>query len=219
MLEQQSAGLVRKLRPIGSIDISDLAVWDLHLRPEEKQSATNLLKTGEISSPFIAASIGTKALAKDWGDENWKKVFEHISAASPELGLVLIGSADEYERSDNMRRIWHGPSANLCGKSEPRVSAAVLEKAGLFVGHDSGPMHLAAAVGIPLVAVFSWHNPPGEWYPGCVEWEHIITFYPPLPDGIWQPGLRLQRSPTEGILLIKPEPVAEACLRLMRAAP
>ena len=54
---------------------------------------------------------------------------------------------------------------NLCGETSARVSAAVLERARLFVGHDSGPMHLAAAVGTPCVAVFSSRHLPGVWFP------------------------------------------------------
>jgi ADP-heptose:LPS heptosyltransferase len=54
---------------------------------------------------------------------------------------------------------------NLCGKLTPRESAAVMQRATLFAGHDSGPMHLAAAVGTPCVAMFGDFNPPKKWHP------------------------------------------------------
>jgi len=41
----------------------------------------------------------------------------------------------------------------------------VLTHARMYLGHDSGPMHLAAAVGTPCVAVFSSRSLPGEWFP------------------------------------------------------
>jgi heptosyltransferase III len=47
----------------------------------------------------------------------------------------------------------------------PRESAAVLSQAALFIGHDSGPMHLANAVGIPAIGIFSSRNLPGVWFP------------------------------------------------------
>jgi lipopolysaccharide heptosyltransferase III len=62
---------------------------------------------------------------------------------------------------------------NLCGKLSPRESAAVLARAKLFLGHDSGPMHLAAAVGIPCVAVFSARNRPRMWFPWGSQHEVI----------------------------------------------
>src|SRR3569833_4225831 len=46
-----------------------------------------------------------------------------------------------------------------------RSTAAVLERASVFIGPDSGPMHLAACVGIPSVIAFSARGLPGVWYP------------------------------------------------------
>jgi ADP-heptose:LPS heptosyltransferase len=211
LAEQECVGLARRIRRIGQVDPSDRAVWDLHFRAEEREGAWSLLRDGEISKPFIAASMGTKHLANDWGDENWMRLLQIIGAARPELGLVLVGSPGEFERSERLRRCWRGSFTNACGRCNTRVSAAVLERAALFVGHDSGPMHLAAAVGAPVVAVFSWRNPPGQWFPGWIGWDHVRVFYPPLPGGVWTERLRTRRSPSEGILLIRPEPVADAC--------
>lgn len=58
-----------------------------------------------------------------------------------------------------------GPGLNLCGLLTPRESAAVFMRAVVFLGHDSGPMHLAAAVQTPCVAIFSSRNLPGVWFP------------------------------------------------------
>lgn len=71
--------------------------------------------------------------------------------------------------------MWKGQTANLCGALSPRESAALLEKAEVFVGHDSGPMHLASAVGTPCVAIFSARNLPGQWFP--VRSGHKIIYH------------------------------------------
>ena len=42
---------------------------------------------------------------------------------------------------------------------------SILAKAALFVGHDSGPLHLAAAVGLACVALFGGYNRPRKWHP------------------------------------------------------
>ena len=88
-----------------------------------------------------------------------------LSAAYPRLPLVMFGSEDERERSGRLLAAWKGSKANLCGVTFPRVSAAVLRSAAVMVCHDSGPMHLAATMGVPCVAIFSARNPPGVWYP------------------------------------------------------
>jgi len=113
----------------------------------------------------MTASIGAKADTKDWTDTNWTNLLKRLSSLYPSLGLVLLGSSDEQPRSDTLLGSWCGPKANLCGLASPRVSAAVIQRAKVFVGHDSGPMHLAGAVGTPSVAIFSARNPPGQWYP------------------------------------------------------
>jgi len=54
---------------------------------------------------------------------------------------------------------------NLCGQLTPRQSAAAFARARVFIGHDSGPMHLAAAVQTPCVAIFAARNKPRVWFP------------------------------------------------------
>ena len=79
----------------------------------------------------------------------------------------------------------------------------MLKEAFVYLGHDSGPMHLAAAVGTPCVCVFSRHNLPGWWFPPGKR--HSI-FYPYLPDGT----LRREEA---GINDTMPEAVIAATLR------
>jgi ADP-heptose:LPS heptosyltransferase len=139
---------------------------DLALTEAERAEATHLLEKAGIRTPFIAASVGTKSPLNDWGLANWRALLADLGREFPGYGLVLFGSPDESARSEELMRVWPGPSANLCGIPSPRVSAAILAQARLFLGHDSGPMHLAAAAGAPVVAIFSARCRPGQWFPG-----------------------------------------------------
>jgi ADP-heptose:LPS heptosyltransferase len=107
--------------------------------------------------------------AKDWGKENWRALLAKMAAESLGRPLLLVGAAEESEASEFAAEGWRqnggGPVVNLCGRLSPRESAAALARAELFVGHDSGPMHLAAAVGTPCVAVFAARNIPQQWFP------------------------------------------------------
>jgi heptosyltransferase III len=58
---------------------------------------------------------------------------------------------------------------NLCGQLSPRETAAVMEGAAVFMGPDSGPMHLAASVRIPCAIAFSARGKPGVWFPAGNE--------------------------------------------------
>jgi ADP-heptose:LPS heptosyltransferase len=114
---------------------------------------------------MIAMSIGTKVDVKDWGDDNWKVLLRELSKRLPHWGLVAVGAPVEHDQSAGVLAAWHGLSVNLCGKLSVRESAAVLEGMRLFICHDSGPMHLAAAVGTPCAAIFSARSLPGAWFP------------------------------------------------------
>ena len=170
--EPEAARLARMLRDLGRIDLEDPANWDPGLTIEEHTRAAELLQPVQ-GRPLLACSIGTKVQAKDWGVENWRSVLDALAAELPQFGLVLIGAGEEAAISDSASAAWAGRSVNLCGQLPPRTSAAVLARARLFMGHDSGPMHLAAAVGTPSVAVFSARNRPRAWFPWGSQHEVI----------------------------------------------
>ena len=161
----ESERLIRCIRRLGQPDLEGDRWWDLHLSDREDQEARGLLGPMVGGPPFLALCAGAKADAKDWTEPNWSALIRRLDRDSPGLGMVAVGTWDDAERSDRVLAGWSGPKRNLCGASAPRVSAAILRYAALFLGHDSGPMHLASCVGTPCVAVFSAHNLPGVWYP------------------------------------------------------
>ncbi len=162
--EHEANRLGRLIDQFGSINLSDSHALQLALTPAETSKARECLSV-LCDRPFFAMSVGTKVAAKDWGEENWVELTRQLSTLYLEYGLVFIGSHDEFDRCQRVANHWPQVTLNLCGKLSPRVSAAVLGKAALFIGHDSGPMHLAASVVTPVVAIFSARNKPGEWYP------------------------------------------------------
>ena len=145
---------------LGTADLKDSKWWDLQLTKEEMGEGEAVLRNHGISGRFLAASVGTKRQTNDWEEPNWKRLVERLAAEFPELPLVLFGAREERERCDRLMQLWKGPKANLCGATSPRVSAAILGRAAAMVCHDSGPMHLAATMGVPCVAIFSARNPP-----------------------------------------------------------
>lgn len=162
--EPEAARLARQMRSLGKLDLNDRANWDLRLTLEEHKIATSV--RGPVQGrPLLACCIGTKMQAKDWGGENWRTVLDALASELPQWGLMLIGAAEESAVSESASAAWAGRSVNLCGKLTPRESAAVLAHARIFLGHDSGPMHLASASGTPCVVVFPARNRPRIWFP------------------------------------------------------
>jgi heptosyltransferase III len=164
-LESEASRLVRCLKPLGNANLDDPAFWELNLRSEEHAMAVSQLVDLGADHPFFAISTGTKLAEKHWGLPNWRALLLAMRQRYKDVGLVLVGAAAEREQMEQLRALWLGPSINLCGSLRVRETAAVLSRAAFFVGHDSGPMHLSAAVGTPCVAIFSLINKPGVWHP------------------------------------------------------
>ncbi len=167
-LEPEAARLTRNLAELGDAELESPAAWDLHLTEQERTRAAEVLGPAG-ARPILAVSVGTKVQAKDWGRENWRALLTRLGTELPEHALALAGAGAEGEASEYAAALWRegssGPVINLCGALTPRESAAVFERAELFLGHDSGPMHLAAAVQTPCVAIFSARNIPRVWFP------------------------------------------------------
>ena len=164
--EWETSRLARKIESLGKFDFNLEKYWDLKLTDKELVTANKLLEQLTSSKPIIAMNVGTKMPIKDWGIDNWTNFISQISKDfKTDFQMVIIGVDEEKQLGDQCLAAWNGEGINLCGKSSPRVSAAILKQAVLFIGHDSGPMHLAACVGTPCLAVFSCINQPKQWFP------------------------------------------------------
>ena len=167
-LEAEACRLVRNLHELGESRFNDPASWSLHLTPAEHARAADVLRP-TAGHGLIAVSVGTKVQAKDWGREKWRALLARVAELYPECALALCGAPNESEASEFAASGWRdfsaSPIVNLCGTLNPRESAAVFARAVVFLGHDSGPMHLAASVQTTCVAIFSARNMPRVWYP------------------------------------------------------
>jgi len=168
LLEREASRLLRNIGELGDGRIDDPASWDLHLTDAEKSRAEQVLAPC-AGRPLLAVSVGTKMQSKDWGRENWRALLARVAQLYPDYALALCGAGEESEASEFAAGGWRaynpGPVLNFCGALTPRESAAVFAHAVAFLCHDSGPMHLAAAVGTPCVAVFAARNIPRVWFP------------------------------------------------------
>jgi heptosyltransferase-3 len=162
--ESEASRLCRLVHNFGTINLNCNSSWSLNLTNSEYEFANRVLSN--LSRPFFAISFGTKFKVKDWGHANWISLIKLLSLHKDLFSIVLIGSSDEYERGSNLLSYWEGESLNLCGKVSPRESAAIMSFAKFYIGHDTGPMHLASSTSIPIIALFSSRSLPGVWFPG-----------------------------------------------------
>lgn len=164
IVERESHRLARTLASLGKIDLEDRAWWDLRLTPGEYQASLHALGLA-ASRQFIGVNTGGKVKEKDWGVQPWTSLLRALGHSLKGWSLVFFGGKEDHERATRLATAWSGGVINLCGRLAPRESAAALSRASLFIGHDSGPLHLADAVGTPAVGIFGGYNRPEMWHP------------------------------------------------------
>lgn len=133
-----------------------LAVTD-----EEKAAmAARLASLGiERGAPFVAVNPGaTYGSAKRWYPDRFAAVADVLSAEWG-AGVVIVGSAAEAQLAGEIEAAMRRPPVNLAGKTTVRELMALLSLSSFLVTNDSGPMHIGAALGVPLVAIFG----PTDW--------------------------------------------------------
>ena len=123
---------------------------------EERANARKLLMTEGISSgaPFLVLNPGAAyGSAKRWHEDRFADVADRLGREL-NLRVVLIGSQTEGSIAEEIRRRMKAPAVVLNGKTSLGTLIGVLAESSLMITNDSGPMHVAAALGVPTVAIF-----------------------------------------------------------------
>jgi len=125
----------------------------------------------EIQDSFIAVVMGSSWETKDWYFEGYCQLVQRILTVL-KLHVVLLGDSSQTPTAQRLSKKMNPHSViDLTGNSLVEMTA-VLKAAAAGVGPDSGPGHLAAAVGTPYVTLFG-PTPPGRHAPyGC---DHLVV--------------------------------------------
>jgi ADP-heptose:LPS heptosyltransferase len=135
--------------------------------PARAERARALLAARGIGAerPFVAMCPGSKQAAKRWPLERYAALGARLIREGG-VDVVIVGGPDEARAASEVARDWPaGRWAVVAGASSVLESAEVLRRACLYVGNDTGAMHLAAAVGTPCVAIFAAREPGKSWHP------------------------------------------------------
>lgn len=152
------------LRRAGWID-SLFDVDEISLQVSETQQcvAEEVLQAAGASSRTFRLAIGAGASygsAKCWLPDRFAEVANQFQSER-DAEVVLFGTSNEVDVSEAIVRGMRRRPVNLTGKTAIRDLPALLSQCHLFVGNDSGAMHVAAAVGLPVIAVFGSTDPDG----------------------------------------------------------
>lgn len=111
------------------------------------------VKHGLRSRNVVALHIGAGNRFRDWGTANTARLASRL-ARLPETSVVLIGGDEDRDAEKNILASSPDPLLSLTGRIDLIGLKELISRAALFVGPDSGPMHIAAATETPIVAYF-----------------------------------------------------------------
>jgi len=144
--------------------------FDLGLSQREEADVAHWLETQ--SEPdghrrWIAVGPGSKMPAKRWPLDRYDEVVRDLIAGF-DIWPVVFGGNEDREIGDGLIERW-GRGYNAAGALGIRAAGVALRRCELYLGNDTGTMHLAAAAGIRCVAIFSSRERPGLWYPAGAD--------------------------------------------------
>lgn len=149
---------------IGDGTVVDGPTW--RLVPEAVTKVARLLgQSGLDGGRVVVIHVSAGTRAKQWPVEHFRELVGRL-AVELDVGVILVGGEGDKRVA---QAVTGGASWPCVHDWTEQLSldelAAVLKRAAVFVGGDSGPAHLAAAVGTPTVALFSGTNNPDQWRP------------------------------------------------------
>lgn len=148
---EQLMGVIRPTH--GDRPIPAAKIW---LSEKEHEKARSLL-SGLPPGKWLAMSPGNPNPNKRWKPEYHAGLANAL--ASLISGVILDGGPAEREDADAVAKLLDVPCVNVAGQTSILDAAAILQRASLFVGSDSGPGHMAAAMGTPTLTLFSVDRP------------------------------------------------------------
>ncbi len=112
---------------------------------------------------LIAVAPGSKWESKVWAEDRYAQVVSQLISKHGVFPIVFGGDEDR-EKGDRLLARW-GTGANAAGKLNVREAAALIGECKIYLGNDTGTMHLAASVGTRCVAIFASTDWKGRWIP------------------------------------------------------
>ncbi|MCW5798207.1 MAG: glycosyltransferase family 9 protein [Nitrospira sp.] len=133
--------------------------FDFIDRPEDRQSAEALLTAAGLSasSPWIAMNVSARWETKRWPPQQFADAADQLAAAG--IPIVFMGGPAERPETRAVMARMRTKAVDLTGQTPVGLLPSLLRRAAVLVTNDSGPMHIAAAVGTPVVALFGPTDP------------------------------------------------------------
>ena len=184
---------------------------DLRLTGQEINEAKKWLQENchkqLLDNKLLAVAPSGKWESKIWAESSFYEVVQNL-IEKEDVFPIIFGGIEDKEKGNRLIEKW-GRGANAAGILNIRQAAAALSKCRIYLGNDTGTMHLAASVGVPCAAIFSAIDWAGRWMP-FGETHEIFRESVPC-EGCLSSVCKFQN---ECLTAIKPQSVFKKCLSL-----
>lgn len=127
------------------------------IKKEDEKNIDNLLRECGLKEGerFVVINPGASCNSRIWPSENFAKVAD-ILIERFGIKVILVSSPNQVQMKigERVRALMKNKPLFLCGRTSLGEMAALFKKASLLVSNDSGPVHIASAVGTPLISIF-----------------------------------------------------------------
>jgi heptosyltransferase-3 len=197
--------LYRYLSPVKALGIELREVTPrLEPTPVGRSASAQMLAQSNLPvKAFVAVHAGARFEGRCWQPERFAAVIDEVYATTG-LRSLLVGGPDERAIAQAILNVAKSPLVSVVGEASLETLTALLADAFIFLGNESGPMHLAASVGTPVVGLYGL-TPPDIWGPVGVLHR---TVAPPLPCQCVAPDLCKPNNPG-GVYCVQRLPVAK----------
>jgi heptosyltransferase I len=124
------------------------------LPPESSSTFNSHLLTLNLPGEYVVLVPGARWKTKRWPPEKFGELASRLPVQS-----VIVGSKADEDSADLIVSLSEGKAVSLAGKTSLKELIAVMRKAKFVISNDSGPTHIAAALGIPVFAIFGPTDP------------------------------------------------------------
>jgi lipopolysaccharide heptosyltransferase II len=155
------------LRSIG-ID-AKMSPLIMPIEEEDEKNIEVLLQENGLrqGDKIIVLHPGASSVSKLWPQENFARAGDILTEKFG-VRIILISGPDQIKIGEGVKELMEHKPVSLCGKISLGEVGALFKRASLFISNDSGPVHIACAVGTPVISIFSRNEKglsPVRWGP------------------------------------------------------
>ena len=153
-------------------------VWDIPIPEKDKKSASTALN--HISNYIVVSPCSSKDY-RNWHAQGYAKVIDYIKEKF-QYDVILTGGNSKVEKkyADEIMRTCKFPPLNLIAKTNLKELLSIINGAKCMISPDSGPAHMATAMGTPVIGLYATTNPDRARPYLSANW--VVNLYPDAID-------------------------------------